>query len=287
MSKHLLTLFFLFFSLGFTCKVSGQVTLQGSVKDESTNKVIPYVNIGLLGEDIGTVSNHEGDFELEIPKSKMDTRLILSSIGYETLELIPSQLDLGNQPHSILLKPKAYNLEEVVVTKSALKSKILGVKTTKTNVQSGFTSNKLGCEAAIRMKVKRKEKVLLDKFKFMVADNKCDSLFFRLNIYDVHKGKPGKNITPENILITTDIEQGIVEVDLTPYEIWLEDDFFMGLEWIRDFCEGKDTSGFNFAAKLFNKLHYKNTSQGSWKKLSIVGIALWAEVKYYKKNKKK
>lgn len=273
--------------VGTALNISGQSILRGFIKDKTSDKSIPYVNIGLLGEDIGTVSNYDGTFELTIPANKENSLLVISSIGYENLETKISQLSLDNSPLTFNLVPKTYNIEEVVVTKKALKSKILGVKTTKTNVQSGFASNKLGCEAAMKMKVKRREQVLLDKFKFMVAKNECDSLFFRLNIYDVKNGKPGNNITPQNIFITTDVTQGIIEVDLSPYEIWMEDDFFMGLEWIRDFCDGADTSGFNFSAKLFNKLYFKTTSQSSWTKLPLAGIALWTEVKYCKKDKKK
>ena len=59
----------------------------------------------------------------------------------------------------------------------------------------------------------------------------------------------------------------------------MKDDFFVGLEWIRDFCPEENEDGLKFSGKLFKSLYYKSTSFDKWKKLKIMGIGMWLEVK--------
>ena len=47
-------------------EISSDLILIGEVKDINTNETLPYVNIGVLNKEIGTVSNKNGDFELNV-----------------------------------------------------------------------------------------------------------------------------------------------------------------------------------------------------------------------------
>jgi len=56
----------------------------GTVKDSETKKPIPYVNIGIVKKNIGTVSDSEGKFDLKFPMTLENDTIKLSSIGYKS-----------------------------------------------------------------------------------------------------------------------------------------------------------------------------------------------------------
>ena len=67
-----LVLFFISFSL------SAQI--KGVVKDSISGEPIPYVNIWVENETIGTTSETNGNFSLDIKEEKV---LVFSALGYE------------------------------------------------------------------------------------------------------------------------------------------------------------------------------------------------------------
>src|SRR5690625_4518480 len=61
-------------------------TIQGTVTDAATGESLPGVNIVVKGaETIGTSSNQDGKFELDVPS--LNSVLVVSYIGYQTLEV--------------------------------------------------------------------------------------------------------------------------------------------------------------------------------------------------------
>src|SRR5690625_7186338 len=87
------------FSLAVICLCSVPAllaqTIQGTVTDAATGESLPWVNIVVKGaETIGTSSNQDGTFELDVPS--LNSVLVVSYIGYQTLE-VPIQ---GRQTRS-------------------------------------------------------------------------------------------------------------------------------------------------------------------------------------------
>lgn len=80
----------------------GQKTLVGQVVDASTQDPLPFVNIGLVDKNIGTVTDEEGYFQLEVDPLKYGkANLRFSMIGYESKtflleEYLQNELTLGN-----------------------------------------------------------------------------------------------------------------------------------------------------------------------------------------------
>lgn len=86
-----------------------QTKISGVVTDISTGSPIPGVNISIQGTTIGTVSDENGRFALDLPNTNVS--LIFSFIGYLT-ETVPYA---GTNELKIQLVPDIKNLEEVVV----------------------------------------------------------------------------------------------------------------------------------------------------------------------------
>lgn len=255
-----------------------QVDLVGQVIDADTEEPLPYVNIGLLNQNIGTVTDEAGYFELEVPgNGYADATLRFSMIGFEpqdfTLQEYRDQKIL-----TIPLKEKATALEEVVLTtkKNKYQTKILGNKTTSQLIYSAFTTNKLGNEMGFLVRG-RKNPMILKKFNVSLVENDYGPIRFRLNFYDLKEGLPNETLLNENIIVETDIQSGIVSKDLTPYEIVIDQDFFVAIEWIEDLGPGKlFFSGGFFGSPLIAR----EVSQGTWSKVGSASVGMNVEVRY-------
>lgn len=255
-----------------------QVDLVGQVIDADTEEPLPYVNIGLLNQNIGTVTDEAGYFELEVPGNGFaDATLRFSMIGFEpqdfTLQEYRDQKIL-----TIPLKEKATALEEVVLTtkKNKYQTKILGNKTTSQLIYAAFTTNKLGNEMGFLVRG-RKNPMILKKFNVSLVENDYGPIRFRLNFYDLKDGLPNETLLNENIIVETDIQSGIVSKDLTPYEIVIDQDFFVAIEWIEDLGPGKlFFSGGFFGSPLIAR----EVSQGTWSKVGSASVGMNVEVRY-------
>jgi hypothetical protein len=275
-------LFFLIFLISLIANTQAQTLVKGKVVDQQTKEPLPFVNVGVLNKNIGTVSDENGLFQLVIPeKTKTSDTLKCSYIGFESYLISVGNLLERNNNHSIQvfeLSSKTFELKQVVVKpEGKLKTKILGNKTTTTLTSAGFSSNELGSELGIYIKIKKSPTYLRD-FNFSIANNKYDTLVFRVNIYQFRKGKPQESLLTENIIVTTTIKTGVVSVDLKPYQLVANDDILISLEWIKDLG---DTSGLYFSAGLFNGGTYiRKASQGDWKKVDTIGLGLNVTVEH-------
>ena len=255
-----------------------QVDLVGQVIDADTEEPLPYVNIGLVNQNIGTVTDEAGYFELEVPgNGYADATLRFSMIGYENQDFTLQEYQ-DQKIFTIPLKEKATALEEVVLTtkRNKYQTKILGNKTTSQLIYAAFTTNKLGNEMGFLVRG-RKNPMILKKFNVSLVENDYGPIRFRLNFYDLKDGLPNETLLNENIIVETDIQSGIVSKDLTPYEIVIDQDFFVAIEWIEDLGPGKlFFSGGFFGSPLIAR----EVSQGTWSKVGSASVGMNVEVRY-------
>lgn len=255
-----------------------QRSLVGQVIDDLTEEPLPYVNIGLFEKNVGTVSDDAGYFELEVPLEQYaDALLRFSMIGFEPQDFKLEDF-VKQQILTVRLKEKTTALEEVVVSKKRAKyqTKVLGNKTTSKLLYAAFTTNKLGNEMGFIVRG-RKNPMILKKFNLSLVENDYGPIRFRLNFYDVRDGLPNQTLLKENIIVETDIASGIVSKDLSPYQIVIDQDFFVAIEWIEDLGPGKlFFSGGFFGAPLIAR----EVSQGKWSKVGSASVGMNVEVRY-------
>lgn len=107
----------------------------GKVTDKANGSGIPGVNVLLKGANIGTVTDEQGAFKLEVPST--DGILVFSYIGYVTQEIA-----IANQSvFHVVLAENVQALSEVVVTASGFKEAA---------DRLGSTSSKVAGEALTR-----------------------------------------------------------------------------------------------------------------------------------------
>ncbi len=260
---------------------SAQLTAQnisGKIINADTKELLSYVNVGVVGTTHGTVSDLSGKFELTLSSTLSSTDAIrFSSIGYETktmtIEVVSAQV-----PIIVELQPIYIGLPEVVVRQPFGNQKIIGhQKTTKNTITNlainNRTSQNLGAEIGRLFKVK--QSAYIEQFRFYVAQNNFDTVHFRINVYDIKKGKPNKNIMPENLIIKAINRQvGWIEVDLSRYQIKIEYNFIASVEWV--YAGGKGNRlGFPISIPSIGATHfYKYGSQNNWKRFSQMSSAM-------------
>ncbi len=108
----LLTLFFCGISLA-------QTTITGKVAD-NTNQPIPGANIKIVGDNIGTTSDFDGNFTLTTQKKPPFT-IEISSIGFSTKR---EEIKTNNQKVNIVLAEEETRLDEIVISASRTPERI-------------------------------------------------------------------------------------------------------------------------------------------------------------------
>ncbi|MCK5137242.1 MAG: carboxypeptidase-like regulatory domain-containing protein [Bacteroidales bacterium] len=132
-------LLFLFFS---TCASAFNQVIKGTVFDKETNNAISFAAIYFGGTFVGTTSDQDGRFELDISKNT-SMPLTISAIGYYSFSLT----DLSSvEPYLVYLTPKVYEINEAAVSaKSLARERRMNLKLFK-NAFIGTSFNARSCD---------------------------------------------------------------------------------------------------------------------------------------------
>lgn len=270
--KFFQTLIFLFSIVSYS-----QITsCDGILQSKNTDQNIAYANIGIVHQNIGTVTNQNGEFSLSIDEKFNDSDIKISSIGFVSMVLKVSAFKkLLSQNKIIILEKAIDQLKEIVIKNKKLKRATLGNVLGKKIVSAGFVNNVLGNEIGIKIKINHKP-TFIDAFQAVVDYNKFENLKFRINIYSIKNGLPDENLLTENIIATSQIKKGLMNIGLSQYDILVNEDFFISIELIEQLGSG----GLRFLAD------YKGTpiitraaSQGKWNKQVNLSFGFSVEVR--------
>lgn len=282
----------------FAAAPSITAPIQGRIIEKLSDIPLAYVNIGIVGKGVGTVSDTKGMFTLSIPASLQDETLRVSMIGYKSREFKVSEFIAKiNNDYNIFLEPDATLIEEIAIVDSKMRSYTKGNKSKTQNFTVGFESDTLGNEFATKIKI-RKRRTILKDVRISIVENTFDTLKFRLNIYSVKNGKPGELLNKKNIIIqTTKKDSEVLTVDLTPYNVTVKRNFFVSLEWIEnpanaavvaadedksdasisdDSVEKEDNKpDVSFSAAFpARTVYFRSTSHAKWRSINGLGIGI-------------
>lgn len=265
--------YLLFLSFIFNSAFAQKIC-KGVLLDSTTNKPVEFANIGIVGKGFGTVTNENGEFNFTVPDSLEKESIKISMIGYKPKTL--NYAAISAQP-KIRLAQAVTNLNEIAISVKKTKVKIAGNETKTTHVTAGFIKNTLGAELAIKLNIKN-PKTQLRKFYLNIARNSIEKPIFRFNVYNKDEnGKPKENILTQNVIIELKENTGLIELDLTPYNLFVDEDVFISIEWIKDLG---DVKGLYFSAKLVGSpTYFRQASQDEWHKIAA-GVGLYAEIAY-------
>ena len=89
------------------------VVIKGHIYDNENKAAIPYATVGIVEENIGTITNSDGFFTLKMPASLIGTSLVVSHLGYMS-QRIPVQL-LNEQQVDFYLDRRVISIQEVII----------------------------------------------------------------------------------------------------------------------------------------------------------------------------
>ncbi len=255
-------------------------TISGRMVDAETGETLPYVNIGVLGGERGTVSNEQGYFHLDLSDLMPESTIRFSYIGYKNYNVSVENLSgLGGTLGEVKLTPVTLEMQAVLVFPREYKEKVVGNPNPPAMMRAGFTEDSLGYELGIRVKI-RKRPTVLKTLTLHGVTTTYDTVFYRLNVYEMEDKQPGRNILTKPIYITlTDFEQlADITIDLTSHHIVVHDDFAITLEYVKELGEGD----LQFSTGILNgKLFYRKTSQAPWHSAPY-GLGMSVLIRYEK-----
>ena len=178
--------------LFFFLTISLSAQIKGVVKDSLSGEPIPYVNIWVENETVGTTSEIDGTFSLALKEEKV---LVFSALGYETKKMASTN-------EVIFLKPIAYELNEVVVEQPRFKEEI---EIGNFHKSAGYhISGDLEWSNAkyFKYELTYEETKFVKKIK-ITTRSKVNNAKFKIRIFSVNKeGYPDNDLLSEDIIVT-------------------------------------------------------------------------------------
>ncbi|MBY0486695.1 MAG: carboxypeptidase-like regulatory domain-containing protein [Flavobacteriaceae bacterium] len=213
--KLTITLLFL-----ITCSLTAQV--KGIVVDQNDTP-IPYVNIWVEGENIGTTSEVDGSFNLD-SKNK-EKNLIFSAIGYKK-EIRPFK-------EKIVLEKEIYKLDEVLIS-SLKQTKEIEIGYYES---SGFRYHMDYFVNAIYFNTSKEEREkcpFIKEIKFKTL-SKNKNAKIRIYFVEVSKdGSPSENLLSEEVILEVKKGNSKNIIDLSKIKIAIpENGFFIVFEKLK------------------------------------------------------
>lgn len=188
---------------------------KGVVVDES-GKPIPYVNIWVENENIGTTSEENGAFSINVSDNKF---LVFSAVGFETA------IAKLNESGKVVLKSIAYQLDEVLIQKRIGKHQIEIGKYKKGNISMYYGA---GIKPTILAKFIAPTKDIkthpfVDNITFFTLSN-INNAKIKVRFYEVAPdGSPGLDYSDDIIIVTVKKGKRNTTLDLKDKNIIIPD----------------------------------------------------------------
>lgn len=245
---------FLFFLL-LSFSLSAQI--KGVVKDSISGEPIPYVNIWVENETIGTTSELDGSFSLDLKEEKI---VVFSALGFETKKI-------SSNTKVVLLKSVAYEFKEVVVLNKK-RTKQIEIGTIKNAIFQSF-DNGPKVETKFFPYQKSYSKTKFIKEVTLFTDSRIDKATIKIHFYSVaENGFPGTELLTKDFVVS--LKKGILKhtFDVADFDmVFPENGIFVAVEKL--FIESNKTGTkyqpyilYNFVERDF----FYTYSYGKWHK---------------------
>jgi len=190
-------------------------TISGKIMDGEFNDVLPFANVAIKGTTVGTTSDFEGAYSLDIEPGTYT--VTFSFLGYTTQEITGVVVE-ANQTVAVnvTLQPAASQLDEVVLTTTVRKNteaSVLNLQKNSVTLMDGLSLESIKATGAsnIASAIKRVPGVSVQEGKYVyvrgLGDRYTKSI---LNGMDIPGLDPDKNTVQMDIFPTNILENVIV-----------------------------------------------------------------------------
>ena len=204
----------LFFNIIFLSVVFSYAQNSSIVVNSKNNTPIPYVNVWIEGENIGTTSTECGFFNLEKSKIKASKTIVFYAVGFET-----KKISVEHIKDTISLNPKILNPKQKSILKRKKKIKIDAFLFSRIDFFYGSGETPWMRGKFFPYLKRYKNTPLLNSFKIYTKSD-IDSATFNVRIYK--KGKEeqlGAILHDKNIIAIAKKGSRLTEVDVSNLNI--------------------------------------------------------------------
>lgn len=273
---------FLFFYIFLGAFLNAQ-TVTGKVLSQYDRSPVPYARIGIDTEENGTIADEQGNYTLDLSTVNKDLNVTAAVGGFDKFS-VPINSFLQSSTHIILLKEKVKDITEVTITPKRFKDKHWGVDSkSKKILFATYPERKKEKEEQSRelaIKFSNKRKVKIQKIHLNVADFQTDvPVELRINVYNEKDNLPNESVLYKDVtaVLTKDsIIDGTFTLDVSDYDIYVNSDFFVSIQFMNFF------KGHIFLSGALLKTVFKRKYYGSWEKSSVASPAINIDVKVEK-----
>ncbi len=256
--------------------VAQGLLLTGHIQDQRTHRPISFVSLGIKGKNVGTVADENGHFSLRISDSLASDSLTFSAIGYRTQAIAIAHLT-ATRPQTFLLVEKATALQEVVVRARAAKLRRIGTTTHNPflwgNIQQKQTHDIVEFAKFIPLGNTPSE---VRQAHIFLRRPTVDTVTFRLNFYRAGPDRPAERLVERTILVRTAIHDGWLTIDLAPYMLTLQTDFYLSFEFLP--ARQLPVPAFSYGAQFGGAALVRTSSLGTWKREPSASLTAYVTV---------
>jgi hypothetical protein len=238
--------------------ISASAQIKGVVKDSITGKPIPYANIWVENENIGTISKEDGTFEIKTAKDKP---LFFSIIGYH------SKKTILNSKNEVLLSQKSIELENIdIITLKKSESLLVGKSVFRriTHLQGKYPqilAKKFDYDT-----IYKKTPYLKEIEVFTQSKIKDASFKLRILLHDSISDLPIIDLVNEDIIIKVKRGRNKTQIDVSKYKIkFPEKGLDIGLESMliesNKYIYSYKYNGLNYDTELYAPAIICNNSE--------------------------
>lgn len=271
--KDRMRLIWLGVSLGFLhLSADAQFTHSGRVLGNGDREPVSYATIGVKGKNAATVADAKGRFRLYLPRFvKQTDTLVISSIGYQTLEMQVGAAVLSDE---FRLEELPKELPSVHVYSFYNQRFLSTAANSDISYFRGWYSHKTGGEIGNIIEVPHKF-YKIDKI-FFKADNNFDTCLVRLHVRKVVNSWPADELLTEEFILPVtrlSIYDKSCEFDLSAYNLVLsEKEVYVGLEVIECSSHTPSPASLSFVGTQKGEHVYKSFAHSLWEKHNGFGL---------------
>ncbi len=207
-------------------------SFDSTIKSKKTFNTLAYVNVSILNKRVGTSTNLEGKFSMQLEKFKSDT-LLISYLGFKTKKIAISSVLKNPAAYKVIyLEEELSSLDDVIIQ---IKKKKYGSKHSLGLRKKWFYSRvgvQFGMEQAILIPNDKSKVGKIEEVSFWVG--KEEQLFYNSRLtwfrikfysYDKEKNTPAGLLSYQDIIVKPqENEKQNLKVDVSSYHIPLPKD---------------------------------------------------------------
>ncbi|HEX6983454.1 MAG TPA: carboxypeptidase-like regulatory domain-containing protein [Balneolaceae bacterium] len=250
----------------FSTSFAQETVIKGQVLNAELGEPIPFSNVGIPAKKIGTATYEDGTFTLQLPAGTQKDTLLISAIGFKSKTILIADY-LKKNSSKIYLSPKTYQMRSITVTSQEVETEWIGKKIAPIIGGGGYSMASDYVAYGFKIEWNKKLPIQILYSRMYLRENKnVFPLKMRCRIVGVNPktGEPGKNLTPEYAIVSTDENKGWVTCNWPNKEVYInKSSFFILFEWLPN-RKKKWAPKFSEAFFFKSKVYLKNGIMDDW-----------------------